>query len=187
MKLNKPNAKTDNVIMQEFEDELLVYNLETNKVFNLNQTSTLVWQNSDGTKEINEIARAIQKKLGQPVNNQLVWLALEGLKKEGLVKFESDTPEEFKDLTRREIIKKIGLASMIALPVVIGMVAPLAAHGASLTDACDRGGSGGGIGNDPNKTRNGGPCNGHGNCCSNRCCPTAGHGPGVCMPRSVSC
>lgn len=187
MKLNTPITKTENLITQEFEDELLIYDLGKHKVFNLNQTAALVWQNSDGTKEVREIAQAIQKKLGKPVSEQVVWLALEGLKKEELVNFETNVPEELKGLSRRDVIKKIGLTSMVALPLVIGMVAPLAIHGASLSDACDPGGSGGGIGNDPNKTRNGGACMGHGNCCSNRCCPTAGGGHGVCVPRSASC
>lgn len=185
--LTKPISRTDKLITQELNGEMLVYDLDTNKAYSLNQTSNLVWQNCDGRREISEITLILQQKLSKSVNDEIVWLAIEGLKEEGLVEFK--TPEKFSRLNRREVIKKVGLSSMIALPFVISLVAPTAADSQSLTsiDACDVRGDGSGIGNDPNKIRNGLACRGNGNCCSNNCCATAGGNTGICQARSFTC
>ena len=173
---NKPKGRTDNLIMQELEGEMLIYDLENHKAYSLNHTSNLVYQNCDGEKEVGEISLILQKELNKPVNDEVVWLALEGLKKEGLVRFEISDSQ--KNLNRREVIKRMGLSSMIALPLVVSIVAPTAAHATSGV-ACGPGGAVG-IGNDPNKTQNGGSCRGNGNCCSNNCCATAGGDSGIC-------
>ena len=175
--LNKPISRTDNLVMQELDGEMLIYDLKTHKAYSLNHTSNLVYQNCNGEKEISEISLILQKELNKPVNDEVVWLALEGLEKEGLVRFE--VPENLKNLNRREVIKRMGLSSIVALPLIVSVVAPTAAYASSVGVACGPGGAVG-IGNDPNKTQNGGSCRGNGNCCSNNCCGTAGGSSGIC-------
>ena len=125
----KPQARLENLVVQELSDELLIYNLETNRAFNLNQTSALVWQNCDGNKDINQITKEIEKKLNQNVPNELVWLAIDSLKKEGLVNF-SEFPK-FDGITRREMVRRVGLTSIAALPVISSLIAPNAINAAS--------------------------------------------------------
>lgn len=183
---DKPIGKTDNLIMQEVADEVLIYNLNTHKAYNLNRTSSAVWRNCDGSKDLSAVTRALQTKFKKPVSEDVVWLALEDLKKEGLIEF--DAPADFNGINRREVIKRAALSSMIALPIIASLVAPTAASAASLAsvDACDVNGTGG-IGADRNKTLNNGACKGNGNCCSNNCCATAGGTSGVCQPSSTFC
>ena len=118
--LKKPIVKTENLVMQELEDELLIYDLDNHKAFCLNQTSKLIWQNCDGNMGISEIASEMSKRLNQPVKNEVVWLALEDFKKEGLVNFSAETPDGLKGLNRRQLIRKIGQASLISLPIISG-------------------------------------------------------------------
>ncbi len=125
----KPQARVENLVVQELSDELLVYNLQTNKAFNLNHTSALIWQNCDGKKDISEIAKTLEKTLNQNVPDELVWLALDSLKKEGLVNY--DETSDTKGLNRREVVKRIGFASMIALPMISSLVAPSAVNAQS--------------------------------------------------------
>jgi len=120
-----PQAKTDGLVIQELSDEVLVYDLEKNKAYDLNLTSALVWQNCDGNKSISEIAQTMEKTLNQKVPDELVWLTLEKLKKEGLVNYQKEDFSQFTGLNRRELVKRASFASLVALPIVVSLVAPI--------------------------------------------------------------
>jgi hypothetical protein len=60
----------------------------------------------------------------------MIWLALDGLKKEGLLEESYVSPVN--NQSRREIIKKAGLMTVAALPVIYSLVAPTAAGAASV-------------------------------------------------------
>ncbi len=127
----KPHAKVERLVVQELSDEILIYNLETNKAFSLNQTTALVWQNCDGIKDVSQIAKEMGRKLKQNVPDELVLLAIDSLRKEGLIAgSETDSPV-FSASNRREMLKRVGYASMIALPMISSLVAPTSASAAS--------------------------------------------------------
>lgn len=109
----------------------MIYDLSTNKAFCLNETSALVWQLCDGTRTVSEISEGLSKKLNSPANEDLVWLAIDQLKKENLIANKEELENKFEGMSRREVIKKVGLGTMIALPVVAGMIAPNAVNAAS--------------------------------------------------------
>jgi hypothetical protein len=183
----RPIAITNNTVIHETGDETLVYNLLTNRCFNLNRISSLVWQHCDGKKKIEQIAAEISKQLRQPVPVELVWLAVRELRKENLVLVRLETPSNLRGLNRRQIIKQVGLsAGLVTIPMVISIAAPKAANAQSGAPAPVDPCAAEGIGMDVNKTPNGGSCNGNGNCCSNNCCPLGG-GPGVCIPAGATC
>ncbi len=77
---------------------------------------------------LGEISFLLGKQLKSPVTEDFVWLALDGLKKENLIENEVEISMPFEGLSRREAIRKVGLASMIALPVISSLIAPTAAH-----------------------------------------------------------
>lgn len=62
----KPVSKRDDLVVQELNGEVLIYNLSDNKAFCLNETSALVWQACDGEKNIAEISKELSKKLNSP-------------------------------------------------------------------------------------------------------------------------
>lgn len=124
--MNKPKTRNENIVIQEMNSELLIYDLKDNKAFCLNETSAIIYQLCDGKRTVAEIKSSVAEKLNQPVNDELIWLALDGLKKEGLL--ENNAIEiDFNGLNRRQIIRKVGLASLIALPIVSSIIAPSAA------------------------------------------------------------
>lgn len=127
----KPISRKDNLVVQELDGEVLIYDLDKNKAFCLNETSSLVWQLCDGNKTISEISESMSRKLNQPANEDLVWLAIDQLKKEKLIINGAELPSKFEGMNRREVIKKVGLGTMIALPIVSGMIAPSAINAAS--------------------------------------------------------
>lgn len=130
-KNNIPKARKDGLVVQELDGETLIYNLKTNRAVCLNQTSALIWQNCDGTKTVVEISTFLAKELKNPVNEDLIWLALDQLKKENLIENPNELETKFAGVSRREVIKKVGLGTMIALPIVTGLIAPKAAMAAS--------------------------------------------------------
>jgi hypothetical protein len=129
-----PVARKEGLVIQEMPDEVLVYDLETNKAHCLNQTSAFVWKACDGKKSVVEIS----KLLGNSVPEDLVWLAIDQLSEKNLL--ENKLSLSSKGQSRREVIKKIGLASVIALPFVASLAAPTSVlAAASCGQACGGG------------------------------------------------
>jgi hypothetical protein len=124
-----PIARKSEIVVQDLGNELLIYDLKANKALSLNQTSALIWQLSNGEKTIDEIAVETSKKLNAKVTDEFVWLALWRLKKENLI--ETEISNIYGNSTRREVIKKVGFASMVALPVISSVIAPTAIYAAS--------------------------------------------------------
>jgi Coenzyme PQQ synthesis protein D (PqqD) len=132
---NTPISRQSNLVVQELEKELLVYDLSTNKAYCLNETSALVYQLSDGKRTVQEISDLMSAKLNTLVSEDFVWLALNELKRDGLIENADEMKVYFAGINRREVVKKIGFASMIALPIVSSVVAPNAAMASSLPAA----------------------------------------------------
>ncbi len=175
-----PKARKENLVVQELDGEVLIYDLNTNKAFCLNEASALVWQACDGNKDVSEIRKSLGKQLNSTVNDDFVWLALDQLKKENLIENKDEIVADFNGMSRREVIRKVGFASVVALPLISSMIAPTAISAQSVRPSpgtCEPGGSG-----TTNKTANGGSCQGNGNCCSNNCFITAAGDSGVCRP-----
>lgn len=117
-----PIARRNGLVVQEVPDEVLVYDLDSNKAHCLNQTAALVWKSCDGTNTISDIAKLVESQAGGSVSGDIVWLAIDQLSENGLL--ETQLASNFAGQSRREVIKKIGLASMIAIPVIASLVAP---------------------------------------------------------------
>lgn len=128
-----PKAISENFVVQELGDETLIYNLSTNQAFCLNPTSAFVWKKCDGQTSVSEIAKQLSRKTNQLVSEEIVWLALNQLQKEKLIIENNRVASYFGEMSRREVIRRVGLASMIALPLISSIVAPTAAQAQSGT------------------------------------------------------
>jgi Coenzyme PQQ synthesis protein D (PqqD) len=122
-----PIVRIDNIVVQEMDKEILIYDLQKSKAFCLNETSALIYQLCDGKNSISDISSAISKKLNQPITDELIWLALDNFRKDDLLEKSGQFEIDFKGLNRRQVIKKVGLATMIALPIVSSVIAPTSA------------------------------------------------------------
>ena len=119
-----PQSRSHNLTMQELGDEILIYDLEKNRAFCLNQTSALVWQHSTGRNSVAAIALSLSGILRQPVSEQMILLALDGLNKENLMVAESVAFLSSKGVSRRKLLRDAALSSAIALPVISALTAP---------------------------------------------------------------
>ena len=162
-----PAARRDDLVVQETDDEVLVYDLRSNKASCLNSTAALVWSQCDGTRSLDEITEAVSTGAKEEVSTDLIRLALSQLSKGRLLEGNYALEDCTDRISRRELIKRIGLTSTIALPVVASMVAPSAVQ----AQTC--------VGND-------GVCTTSGQCCS-MCCKDVGGGVNQCKPGGGAC
>ncbi len=126
-----PEARTEGLVVQELSDEVLIYDRDRNKAHCLNSTAALVWGYCDGRTSVAQIARAIEEKINTPVEEDVIWLGVEQLSKTHLLRAGVNVPEHKSGLSRRELIKRIGVAAAVALPVVTSIIAPTAAQAAN--------------------------------------------------------
>jgi len=120
-----PKAREENLVVQELDGEVLIYDLNANKAFCLNKSSALIWQACDGKKDVSEIRDLLGKLFNSSVNDDFVWLALDQLKKENLIENKDEIVVDYNGMSRREVIRKVGLASVVALPLISSLVAPV--------------------------------------------------------------
>lgn len=169
-----PAVRKKDLVIQELNDEILIYDLQNNKVFGLNDTSALIWRLSNGDKTMSQIAHEASQKLNSPINEELVWLALGQLKEANLINNETEITNDYQGATRREVIRRIGLASMVALPMISALVAPSALQAQSSCGTAPNIALGcscfvGGLSNS-------------GNCASLCCNFVTASQPGICVP-----
>lgn len=117
-----PVARKEGLVIQEMPEEVLVYDLDTNKAHCLNQTAAFVWKSCDGKNSVADISKLAATESGSAVPEDLVWLAIDQLSEKNLL--ENNLKANFSGSTRREVIKKIGLAAVIAIPMVASLTAP---------------------------------------------------------------
>src|SRR4051812_573157 len=121
-----PQARRENLVIRELDDETLVYDTERDAAHCLNQTAAIVWQQCDGKTTAVQATRAIQKQLGMAVDSDFVWLAVKQLKKFHLVEDAQKSPT----VLRRDLVLKYAPLAL-ALPVIMSINAPTPAQAAS--------------------------------------------------------
>ncbi len=122
-----PTARNHGLVVQEMPDEVLVYDLDTNKAHCLNQSAAFVWKSCTGSNSVGDIVREFEASGKGKVTEDFVWLAIDQLSENDLLE---TTPERrFTEQSRRQVLKTIGLASVVAVPVIASLVAPQKALG----------------------------------------------------------
>jgi hypothetical protein len=118
--------RTQRLIIDELPDEVLVYDLDRHKAHCLNQTAALVWKLCDGRTTPRLIARRVQSKLDQPFSEDLVWLALRQLNKIHLLEECVGWPTQLAGMSRREMVRAMGIAAAVSVPLITSIVSPTA-------------------------------------------------------------
>jgi hypothetical protein len=143
----QPHARKKGLIVQELEDETLVYDLESHRASCLNRAASLVWRRCDGRTPPAEMAARLGAELPVPADEEVVRLAIRELGRAGLLRQwplakEGDAPR----CSRRELARRLGLVGglTLLLPLVEAVVAPTPAMAASCVPAsgCNAGNTG---------------------------------------------
>ncbi len=127
----KPKARKKNIVVQELENETLVYDLNTKKAACLNDTSRMIWNYCNGKNGVAEIADLVSVETKSLVGTELVELCIEQLQQESLLDNKCYLTTSLTGLSRREAVKRIGLSVAIALPIVASIAVPSAVQAQS--------------------------------------------------------
>lgn len=120
-----PVARKTGIVIQEVPDEVLVYDLDANKAHCLNQTAALIWKACDGSRSVTDIAKYVELMADGNISDEFVWLAIDQLNENHLL--ENEIHSGFSGISRRDVIKKIGLSTMVAIPIIASLAAPSSA------------------------------------------------------------
>jgi hypothetical protein len=126
-----PKMRHDGLVIDDLPDEVLVYDLDRHKAHCLNRTAALVWRQCDGKTAPSEIARRLQVELDAPCDEDLVWLALRQLKELHLLEQSISLPPRFAGMSRRQMIRNLGIAAAVAVPLVTSIISPTAVQAAT--------------------------------------------------------
>ena len=122
-----PSARTERLVVETVEDEVLVYDLDRDEAHSLDRAAAAVWRACDGRRDVAELASVVGAELGKPPSQELIWSALGRLEECHLLAGEAGCPMPGPDLSRRQALVRIGAtgaAAGLALPVIKSIVAP---------------------------------------------------------------
>jgi len=120
-----PQARRSGLIIQEVDSEILIYDQDTNKAHCLNQTAAKVWKYCDGETTLADACKALSSDLESPVEEKLVWYAVDQFSKDNLLEKEIEPPAFIiAGMNRRQMVRTLGLAAVVAVPLVTSIVAP---------------------------------------------------------------
>jgi len=132
-----PRARQDELVVEELQDETLVYDLKRHRARCLNRTAALVWRHCDGRTSVGEVATLLEEHVAVPIDESVVWMALDRLDRAHLLSEPVTLPAERTQYSRREMLRTLRRAAGISLllPVIESIVSPLAAAQASCVSA----------------------------------------------------
>jgi hypothetical protein len=128
----RPAARRDGLLIRELPGELLVYDLEHHRAHCLNRTAATVFRHADGTRTAADLALVVAPEAAPEAGVSLVGLALGQLGEAGLL--EDVCAEDVfapPGLSRRELVRRAGIAAALLLPAVASVVAPTPAEAAA--------------------------------------------------------
>ncbi|MCP9494547.1 MAG: hypothetical protein MSG64_08840 [Pyrinomonadaceae bacterium MAG19_C2-C3] len=144
LRLPVPPARTRELIIQHFDDEMLIYDRQHLTALCLNPIAALVFQHIDGTRTAANIADQVRDETNTPLTEDVVMLAVNEFNRFHLLQAIDDKPSrqpatkarrttEFTStLTRRQVVARLGIgAAAVTLPVVASIIAPTAAQAAT--------------------------------------------------------
>jgi hypothetical protein len=109
--------------------ETLVYDLQRHRAHCLNAPAAFVFKYCDGTRSVRQLATGLAQETGAPVDVECVWLALEALDRARLLREPVVRPPRAGRLSRREVVRRLGVA--VLLPAVTSILAPTPAQAAA--------------------------------------------------------
>jgi hypothetical protein len=119
------------MIVRQLGDELLVYDKRSKKAYCLNRVAGEVWMLCDGSRTVGEIVRHFGTKSESVIDGNIVPLTLQKLQRSGLLESGSSGAKQIELPSRRSLLKKLGAASALAIPIVTSILVPTPAEAAS--------------------------------------------------------
>ena len=128
-----PQARKSGLIVKEVDGEILIYDQRTNKAHCLNPTAAKVWKYCDGVTTLAAARESLSLDLETHVTEELVMYTLDQFSNDHLLEAEVAMPAFMTPgLNRRQMVRTLGLAAAVAIPIVTTIIAPTPAQAATL-------------------------------------------------------
>jgi hypothetical protein len=122
-----PRRMQESVSIQPIGTESLVYDERRHMAFCLNESSSAIWLLADGQHTVAQISVAASVQLNAPVSEDLVLFAIAELRRDGLME-PSTVAESVPALSRRAMLRRLGVSGALLLPMIAAVLAPTAAQ-----------------------------------------------------------
>jgi len=120
-----PKARKNDLLVETIENEVLVYDLRNSRAHCLNKNAAFLWDCCDGRTSLQQLAAKLQKQLGARDCAELVTIALQDLSKADLLQQKAPSSGERPSISRRDLIRRIGIAAA-TIPAVTSILVPTA-------------------------------------------------------------
>ena len=126
-----PKAREKDLVTRQIPGELLVYDLKRHKAFCLNETAAAVWKGCNGQRDVAELARLLADDRQSPVDEKVIWLALDQLQKSNLLRQKFSRPAGLPQISRRDLIRIGVVTAIFGQALVFGSI-DVALYGAAV-------------------------------------------------------
>ena len=124
----KPVARKNGLVVRDLADEVVVYDQERHEAHCLNSTAATVFRNADGRRSVSDLALLLGAD--GPGAEALVEMALGQLGEARLLESGPSFASE-PGLPRRDVMRRVGLAAAVLLPLVTSILVPTPAEAAA--------------------------------------------------------
>lgn len=129
-----PRARQLGLVMTRTDNEMMVFDTETNELHHLNPLATAVWAQLDGTQSITAVTASVSAALDESISTESVTESVRLLATAGLL----DGPWAAGTVangSRRAFLRRAAVVGAASVPVVMSITAPSAAMAAT-GDTC---------------------------------------------------
>src|ERR1044072_3152553 len=109
-----PLARRENLVIEDLNEAMLVYDRNRHKARSLNKTAAFIWKQCDGQTTVADIARRMEREFDTPVDDNLVWLGIKQLAGSRLLPNRISQTPDMNGLSRRQA-GKLGLGAFLVL------------------------------------------------------------------------
>lgn len=120
-------ARSERLVTKTVGDEIVIYDLDTDKAHLLNPASAVLWRLCERGATVGMLRAALDAELNtNGATDELLWTAIDDLSKAGLLETDTSFVGRPSGMTRRSLLKKAGILA-IAAPAITTILAPPAA------------------------------------------------------------
>ena len=129
-----PRARQAGLVIEEFQSELIVYDLDREEIHCLNPIAAAVWRHCNGQTSSTQLLEIVRREVDPGATEDVIWLGLDHLEKSHLLDKPIDDSLDRTRRSRRQIIQEVGVAagSALLVPLVTSIVAPIPAFAQSV-------------------------------------------------------
>jgi hypothetical protein len=134
MSNTRPLARTDSLLSEEVDGEVLIFDEQFDVACRLNASAALVWRNCDGEHTVEDLVGVLKAEFGDVANEEMVLIALDSLAGHNLILSGYQVRESHvARIGRRRFMRHVGVVGTVAvaIPIVASMMAPTPALAAS--------------------------------------------------------